>query len=72
MCLNEVETSLPVNLPGYGTNKSKAVGSADRGGMAVCLSHFVTDLDTRIGGQVWMQFSNVQGVLFGFCYIPTL
>ena len=74
ICINEVKTPLPVSLPGYVSFRSKVVGSADRGGTVVCvknwLSHFVFDIDTSIGDQVWLQFCNVRGVLFGFCYIP--
>ncbi len=72
--ITEVKTSLPVSLPGYVTFRSKVVGSADRGGTVVCiknwLSHYVFNIDTGIGDQVWLQFLNVPGVLFGFCYVP--
>ena len=34
------------------------------------LSLLVTDVDVSIGDQVWVKFSNIQHVLFVFCYIP--
>lgn len=34
------------------------------------LAHFVYHFDVSIGDQVWQQFSYIQDVLFGFCYIP--
>ena len=72
--LSETKTCLPVKLPGYVTYKGKSIGSDDRGGVVVLvknyLSNFVCDIDVGIADQVWLQFSNVEGVLFGFCYVP--
>lgn len=74
ICLNEVKTSLFVSLPGFVTYRSSIAGSGDRGGTVVCirnsLSYLIHTVDVSIGDQVWLQFKNMQGILFGFCYIP--
>lgn len=72
--LCETKTSLPVRLPGYVTYRGKSVGSGDRGGIVLLmknfLNNFVHKIDVSIGDQIWLQLSNVEDVLFGFCYIP--
>lgn len=71
---NEVKTNSRVAFPGYVTYRSKVCGSAERGGTVVCvrnsLSHLVYSVDLSIDDQVWLQFQNVQSILFGFCYVP--
>ncbi len=68
--LSETKTCLPVRLPGYVTYQGKSLGSDDRGGVVVMvknyLSNFVCDIDVGIADHVWLQFSNVEEILFGF------
>ena len=70
---NEVKANSRIAFPGYVTYRSKVCGSAERGGTVVCvrnsLSHLVTFVDLSIDDQVWLQLGNMQGILFGFCYI---
>lgn len=72
--INEVKTSLPVSFSGCVTFRSKVVGFTYRGETVQCVknwvSHYVFNVDTGIGDQVWLQFPKVPGVLFGFCYVP--
>lgn len=74
IALSEVKTQLPIHLPGYITYRGKTVGIPSRGGIVVLvrnsLSKFVYNVDSSIGDQIWMQFSNVADVMFGFCYVP--
>lgn len=74
IALNEVKTTLPLCLPGYVSYQSKPVGTSDLGGVVVLvrnsLSVFVHSVDISIGDQIWLQLSVVQGVMFGFCYVP--
>lgn len=50
------------------------MGTSDRGGVVVLvrnsLSVFVHSIDISIGDQIWLQLRVVQGVMFGFCYVP--
>ncbi len=72
--IDEVKTPLPVMLSGCKSYKSGVVGSGARGGTVILvknwMSEAVFDVDISIGDQVWMQISNIPGVLFGFYYIP--
>ncbi len=72
--LLEVKTSLPVQIPGYISYRGAVVGSAERGGVVVCLrnslSRWVHSVDVSNGDQVWMRLRNVPGVLLCFGYIP--
>lgn len=34
------------------------------------MSNFVCDIDIGNADQVWIQFSNVEEVMFGLCYVP--
>lgn len=74
IALSEVKTTLPVCLPGYVAYQGKTVGTADRGGLVVLvknsLSAFVHSVDVSTGDQVWLQVSVIEGVMFGFCYVP--
>ena len=74
ICLTEVKTGSYVSLPGFVTFRSNTEGSSTRGGTMVCiknsLSQLVLSVDVSIGDQVWVQFKNLRGILFGFCYIP--
>lgn len=72
--LNEVKTNEHVHFPGYVTFRSKATQSSNRGGTVVlvrnCIAPFVYEVDTSVNDQVWLQFRNMYGVLFGFIYVP--
>ena len=72
--LNEVKTPLPVSLPGYVTFASNARGSPERGGTVLFiknhLSKCITNVDTSIEDQIWLQLSIAPRHQFGFCYIP--
>ena len=74
IALSEVKTNLPVRLPGFVTYRGKTVGTSDRGGIVVLiknnLSNYVYNVDVSIGDQIWLQLSNIEEVMFGFCYIP--
>lgn len=37
--------------------------------MRNCWAHLVYNVDLSIDDQVWLQFKNMEGTLFGFCYI---
>lgn len=72
--INEIKTPLPLSVPGCKCCKSVHVEGEHRGGTAVFiknyLTHFITNMDQSVTNQVWVQFSCVKGVLFGFCSIP--
>ena len=72
--LSEVKTDLPIHLPGYVPYRGKTVGVAERGGIVLliknCLCNYVQSVDLSIGDQIWLQLSNFEDVLFGFCYVP--
>lgn len=74
IALGETKTCLSVSFPGYVSFQGKSVGSGERGGIVVFvknyLSKFVCNVDVSIGDQIWLEFKNVEEVLFGFCYIP--
>lgn len=61
-------------MPGYKCYKSVDVQEAHRDGTAVFIKNyltpFTTNMDQSVTDQVWVQFSCVVGVVFGFCYIP--
>ena len=72
--LNEVKTPLPASLPGFISVKSVCKGTGHRGGTVVLIRHYLAQriktIDTAIDDQVWLQFTCLPRVLFGFCYIP--
>ena len=72
--LNEVKTPLPVAFPGFISVRSKVIGAGHRGGTVVmirnCFKAQTKVVDTTVDDQVWLQFTCVPKVMFGFCYIP--
>lgn len=74
IALSEVKTTLPVCLPGYVSYRSKPVGTSDRGGVVVLirnsLSVYVHGIDASTVDQLWLRLSCIEGIMFGFCYVP--
>ena len=74
ICLNEIETCLPVTFPGYVSHVSYDKENGNRGGTCVFIRHslnkYVFDIDMSSADQVWFKLKCVPGVLFGSCYVP--
>lgn len=74
VCLNEVNTSLRVCLPGYTCLRSLNRMSSHRGGTIVMvknyLPRFAASVDASVEDQVWLILCCAPMVLFGFGYSP--
>ncbi len=71
--INEVKTEEPVHFRGYVTLEAwlhNRVTEQTVVLMRNCIVPFVHKVDTNVSDQVWLQFRNISGVLFGFTYIP--
>lgn len=74
VCLNEINTPLPVCIPGYFFYKSYHIASSYRCGKVVLvkcyLANFTVGLDTSTEGQVLLRSQFMPRFVFSHCYIP--